>query len=165
MELLHMLLYAVDAAEGYQIGNARGDDSQADEPGEGSACHIRVLESEEAEDGSGDAEQERGPPGGETGRDIVTNRLCPRKMTPRIICRMEDSMRVPLLVRFRSLYLKIPTISFTFCGRYAEQEQYRRTVHRFDGDIVWRSGKLLGVQSATINPLMLMLASDALTGV
>ena len=161
-----MLLYAVDSAEGYQIGNARGDDSQADEPGEGGACHIRVLEPEEAdEDGSGDAEQERGPPG-------QNNRQGYRHKQ---IVSQEDDAEDNLQDGGQHAGAAIGKISepvfensdnfVCFWGRYAEQEQYRRTVHRFDGDIVWRSGKLLGVQSATINPLMLMLASDALTGV
>jgi len=45
--------YAVDSAEGYQIGNARGDDSQADEPGKGCACYVRVLKAEEAKNDPG----------------------------------------------------------------------------------------------------------------
>ena len=108
-ELLHVLLDTVDTTEGNQIGNASGDDTQTDEPGQRSACNVRILEAEEAEYGTGDTQKEDTPPGGETsllvvkaldgndyaldknprgemtGSETVTNKLCPRKMKPRMI--------------------------------------------------------------------------------
>ena len=45
-----MLLDTVDTTEGNQIGNASGDDTQTDEPGQRSACNVRILEAEETED-------------------------------------------------------------------------------------------------------------------
>jgi len=49
------------------LGHTCGDDTQADEPGKGCACHVRVLKAEEAKDDPGYTEKENGPPGGETG--------------------------------------------------------------------------------------------------
>lgn len=70
-ELLHVLLDTVDSTESHKVGNAGGDDAQADNPGKGGSSDIRILESEESEYGSGDAKNEYAPPGGESGQLVI----------------------------------------------------------------------------------------------
>ncbi len=71
LEMVHLSLELVDAAQGDEVGAADGDDADADEDGKGRGRDIGVLEAQDTQNGAANAQQQDAPPVGEADSLVI----------------------------------------------------------------------------------------------